>query len=277
MKRLCLITICLLALLPSGCITYQLTDDIYDVDGISVKLRGDKKGREWVSRGYEHPTIISPLRLARILAAVEIEISDGDEIVRTGILPYSLFQPVAVALAEALEAANPAQEIVVVAVLKERRLGLFHKKQLTSFIVYAKDKELSIHLSRVNWEVPKGKEDKLPTPRIGDQVMSFRVVPVRGMRRQGAQAIAARWRDPAFAKTATMSKPGGDGVRRRTILMDDRLPVGERDGQLTPEQLEGLSSEQVEKLQRLQDQRENGEITEDQYLRARDDLLLDSF
>ena len=111
-----------------------------------------------------------------------------------------------------------------------------------------------------------------------DEVMPFRVVPVRGMRRQGPQTIAARWRDPSFGQTAGGRRPSNlDQVRRRTILMDERLPPGERDSGLSAAQIESLSEEQIRKLEQLQDQRENGEITEDEYLRGRDDLLLDAF
>jgi hypothetical protein len=271
------VLVALLALGLSGCVSHRVVEEVYSAKGLTVELRGVKKSGQFVSQGYEHPAIISPLRLARILAAIEVDTGEGDKLERTGIMPYSLFQPVAKALALALEQANDGQEIAVTAVLRYRRLGIFHKKYLSSFVTYVKDGELSIHLSRVNWEVPKGREKDLPTPRIGDEVMPFRVVPVRGMRRQGPQVIAARWRDPAFGQTAGKRPSDPTKVRRRTILMDERLPVNERDTGLSEEQLEGLSEQQIQALERLQDQRENGEITEDEYLRARDDIVLDRF
>lgn len=278
MKRAALVLASLLAFALSGCITHRVVEDVSSAKGLTIQLRGIKKGGEYISQGYEHPAIISPLRLARILAAIEVETGKGDDRVRTGIMAYSQFQPVSRGLAEALEKANPGQEVAVTAVLKRRRLGVFHKKSLSSFVAYVKDGELSVHLSRVNWEVPKGREKNLPVPRIGDEVMPFRVVPVRGMRRQGPQTIAARWRDPSFGQTARGRRPSNrDQVRRRTILMDERLPPGERDSGLSAAQIESLSEEQIRKLEQLQDQRENGEITEDEYLRGRDDLLLEAF
>ena len=278
MKRLALLLAPLVALALSGCFTHRVVEDVHSTRGLTIQLRGEKKGGEFISRGYEHPSIISPLRISRILAAIEVETGQGDERQRSGIMAYSMFQPVARGLADALEKANPGQEIAVSAVQKHRRLGIFHKKTLTSFVTYVKDGELSVHLSRVNWEIPKGKEKKLPTPRIGDDVMPFRVVPVRGMRRQGPQVIAARWRDDAFGKTASGSRPSDpDKVRRRTILLDERLPPDEMDAGLSAAQVEALSEAELEALQKLQDQRASGEITEDEYLRARDDLVLDSF
>ncbi len=189
-------------------------------------------------------------------------------------MAYSLLTPVAVGLSRALEQANDGQEVVVMAVRKERRtIALFHKLYLTSFVAYVKDGELAIHLSRVNSEIPKNQEDKLPEPRIDDKGKDFRVVPIRGMRRMGTHAISARFRDPRFASQIGRRPSDPSKVRRRTILMDSRLPVEELDRELTPEQVESLSPRALQALADLQISRENGEITEDQYRNARDELL----
>ena len=103
--------------------------------------------------------------------------------------------------------------------------------------------------------------------------MTFRVVPVRGMQRQGAQTVAARWRDRRFGESLGRRPEDPSQVRRRTILEDSRLPVEEMDDTLTIEQMRELPEETVRLLEELQIARENGEITEDEYRRKRDDLL----
>ena len=278
MKRFVL-AIALTSLVGSGCITRQVTDEVYSNGDIKVYLRGDKKSGKYISQGYEHPAIISPLRIARVLAALEVESSRDKERERSGIMPYSLYQPVSRGVAQALEQAGPGQEVVVMAVIKRMRLGIFHRKYLTSFVSYVKEDELVVHLARVNWEIPKNREDKLPTPRVGEHVMPFRVAPVRGMRRLGPQSIAARWRDPAFGKTAGVRRPDDlDKIKKRTILMgDDGIPAGERPVGVSQEQLEGLTQKQRDALAELDRRREAGTMTEDEYLRSRDDLLLDEF
>ena len=70
-------------------------------------------------------------------------------------------------LAEAFAEVKPDQELGVVIARKQRRLGIFHRKYLTSFITWMRDDGLYIDFSRVEWEVPKNKEDDLPQPRRG--------------------------------------------------------------------------------------------------------------
>jgi hypothetical protein len=263
-----------LSIALSGCITRTVTAPVYLEGGIEVRLRSRISHGESVSQGFEHPAIISTQRLARILGAIEVDTGEGRDRQRTGIMAYSMLVPVSEGLSRALEEANPGQEVVVMAVRKDRRrVALFHKKYLTSFVAYVKQGDLYIHLSRINWEVPKGKEDKLPVPRIGDKEMSFRVVPVRAMQRHGAQTVAARWRDKRFSKPMGRRPSDPSQVRRRTILEDSRLPIEELDDSLTLEQTRELPEETLRLLEELQIARENGEITEDEYRRKRDDLL----
>lgn len=261
-------------LLASACITHTSIDPVYQDGNVTINLRGRVKSGEVISRGFEQPAIIAPQRLARVLSAIEVETGDGDDRERTAIMAFSLLSPVSQGLSKALEQAGPGQEVVVMAVRKQRRtVALFHKKFLTSFIAYVKNEELNIHLSRVNWEVPKNQEDDLPIPRLGDQRGDFRTVPIRGMRRLGPQTIAARWRDPIFEARLVRLPSDPSKVRTRTILMESRLPVEELDSDVTPEELENLTQGQRQALEDLQISRENGEITEDEYVRARDDLL----
>ena len=108
---------------------------------------------------------------------------------------------------------------------------------------------------------------------MGDEVMAFRIIPARGMQRHGGQAVSARWRDRRFGQQMGRRPADPGKVRRRTIIGESRLPVEELDETLTIEQMRELPPETVRLLEELQIARENGEITEDEYRRKRDDLI----
>lgn len=253
-------------LLLSGCITHTVTTRFYDNGAIRVFFRHQERSGDEIPRGYDHPATVSPERLAHVLALVDVETREDKTEVRRPAVASELLLPVAELLSGALAEASPNQEIAVVAVRKERRLGIFHRKYLTSFVAYMKDDSLFIHLSRVEWEVPKNDEDDLPEPHIGDRVMPFRALPARAMSSVGTQELAVRWRDPVFGEPLARR---GDEVRRRTVLMDSPIPQDERTAPLP----EGLSPETLRDLADLEEARQRGDITEHDYWTQREKLL----
>ncbi|MCZ6784330.1 MAG: hypothetical protein O7G30_13565 [Proteobacteria bacterium] len=264
-RVLCLAIV--VALFLPGCITRTVTDDFYDHAGIYVFFRYQQKSGRPISRGYQHPAVISKERLAHILSVIDVKTREGQSEERRPAVEATILYPIAEVLSTAFAKATPAQEIAVVMARKKRRLGLFHRKYLTSFIAWIQDDSLYLDFSRVEWEVPKQKEAELPMPRVGDKAMPFRVVPGRAMHSVGPQTVAVAWREPIF------SSPFGqraDGVVRRTVLMDSPIPAAELEEEGLPP---GLRPEDLRELADLEEARQNGEITESYYQRRRESII----
>jgi hypothetical protein len=169
------------------------------------------------------------------------------------------------------DAADPNQEVVVMAIRDTKRWGIFDHDYLTSFVAYVKDDRLYIHLSRFNWEIPKRRDDRLPEPRIGDTPQRFRLYSGTAISLISDEAVAIDWRDDVFARpTRTRILPGGDVVRRDILLespaevekVDD--PLGMRDD---------LSPEQLRELADIEEARREGRITETEYRIRRRKIL----
>ena len=126
--------------------------------------------------------------------------------------------------------ADSNQEVVVIAVRKQDRLALFHKKYLTTLIAFFRADRLYIHLSRVEWEIAKNRKNKvLPQPERGEKQMAFRAVPGRKMTQAGSQGVAVRWRDNLFSAPVRTASEAGGARRERTILLESPIPTEELD------------------------------------------------
>jgi len=190
---------------------------------------------------------------------------------RQAAFPTALLYEVGEKVALAFEKANPSQEIVVTAIRSEKRLGLFTAKFLTSFVAWMQNDDLYIHLSRVEWPIPKGDEDDVPEPWVHKRSQDFKALAAEGVIPVAEQTVAVDWRNPIFRKPTHLRVGAGGKLIRRQILLE--APIEEE----TPEEVlvvpADLSSDVLRALADLQDQRQRGEISETRYHQARRDLL----
>jgi hypothetical protein len=206
--RLCKLTLLLLfATLPLACVTRTIERQVHSQNGIETTLRHQTDDGVPVDRGYQHPVEIPAERLRRILAAITIRRTEDDQLVEKSAIAKELLDPVARGLSQSLAVAEPSEEIALTAVRRYRRFGLFSEKYLTSFVSYVSNDLLTLSLSRVEWDLELGKKSanrrkRLPQPRLGDEVMDFRVVPDSAFEATRKQSVQVRWRDERWNEPA---------------------------------------------------------------------------
>ena len=180
--------------------------------------------------------------------------------------------PIAKAVSKALSEADSSQVVVVKAVRKKRRLGIFHRKFYTGFTVYVEGNYLYLHLSHLNREIENDPNAKIPDPVIGEVSSEFRSVPSSTMHAVGPYGLAIRWGDPVFAKTSRALE--GKEIRTRTILMESETPQDELGASLPVRLSDQLSPATLRALADLEEERRAGKINETEYRMRRDDLML---
>ena len=140
-----------------------------------------------------------------------------------------------------------------------------------------KGDDLVIHLSRVEWQMPKAGregslEDEIPEPHVGRVVQEFKVLPADGLVPVGEQAVAADWRNPIFRESTHVHVGAGGQLLRRSVLMES--PAAAEAEHAEPAALPAdLPPETLRALADLQEQRTHGEISETTYHQKRRDLL----
>jgi hypothetical protein len=243
---------------------------LQDRNGVKIQLRAQKQGREMVDRGFAHPVTISGVRIANILSRIDVRLEGEREMVRKPAMPTELLYDLGDAIAAALKQADSSQEIVVWAIRKERRLTIFTQEYLTSFVVYVQGENLYVHLSRVDYGIPKNGGQGIPDPWPGLEVMRFKVVPSDGIVPVGDQVVAAAWRDATF-RSASHIQLGPEGtVKRRQILLESPTEapepaLPEAGGELAPATLRALAD--------LEESRRSGAISEAEYQEIRSSIL----
>jgi hypothetical protein len=262
------------ALLASaGCGTRYARVPVHSDDTTTVVLRAELRDGEKLDRGFQHPATISGVRIAHMLAQIDVRVDEGDDgpSERRPAIPTELVYPLGDLLAQALAKADPSQEVVVQALRRERRLGLFTDAFATSFVAFVgPDDLLHLQLSRLDWPVPKGEDDKLREPVPGREVMAFRVLASEGVDPTGHQSVAVHWRDERFRNPTTVRVGPGGKVTRRTVLMEEEAPAEDP----APAGVELPSDpEALRALADLEEARRSGEITEAEYQRQRRALL----
>lgn len=263
-----------------GCGTRTVRQTIYSDSQTGVVLRQQSRGGEIIDQGYSHPLAIAPVRLAHILSRIDIRKDTKEGPQRLPAFPTESLYVLADHLSIALGEADSTQDVAVSFIVRDKRWGVFDRRFLYNFIAYGRGDALNIHLSRLEWEIPKtpdSRTERLPEPHIGKFPMDFNVIPGTAMTPLDAQSLAIVWRDPVF-KSPTRTLVGLDGkVLRRTILMESpEEPEIEVDIEevVLPDLLpETLSSSTLRALADLEDERGRGEITEAQYNARRRDII----
>src|SRR5262245_45606795 len=260
----------LAAAVATGCITRP--QPIFEEGGIRVFLRSDMRWMRTVEKGYSHPVTIAPVRLAHILSRIDLKPPSGfllsfeGDKNRVPAIQTDALYTIAEGMSKALAAADPNQEVVVMSIRDTKKWGIFDHDFLTSFVAYAHDDRLYVHLSRHDWEIPKTRDERIPEPRVGDNPQRFKLYSGTAMALVSDQAVAIDWRDPVFARpTRTKVLPTGE-VERREILMESPAEVQDTDPAMTLP--ENLSPEQLRGLADIEELRRSGKITETEY-RAR--------
>ena len=260
----------------SGCGTRTVRKTFYEDSQTRIVLRQQQKSGEVVERDHRHPFAIAPVRLAHILSRIDVRTEGKKGAQRSPAFATEALYVVADHLSKAFGQANSSQEIVVYSIRKDKRWGIFDRRFLTSFVTYAAEDVLYIHLSQVDWEIEKsGKQERLPEPRVGDFMMKFRVVPSKGMSLLDGQSVAVDWRNSAFQKpTRTRISPAGKVVRRTILMESPEEEEGGAGDESALERLpENLSSSTLRQLADLQDERHRGEITEAEYSARRRQII----
>ena len=263
-----------LALLASsGCGTRYQRVPIQENGDVTALLRAELRSGQRFDRGFHQPVTISGVRLAHVLSELDVRVDDDDKKVqRRPAIPTDLIYPLRDLLSKALAQADSSQEVVVQALRHERRLALFTQTYATSLTAYVgKDERLYLVLSRLDWPVPKGKEDELHEPMPGKEVMAFRVLASEGIDPVAHQTVAVSWQDERFRNPSAVHVGPGGKVTRRTVLMESDAPPAEEP---TGNKVEAPSdAATLRALADLEDARRSGAITEADYQRKRRELL----
>jgi hypothetical protein len=264
----------------AGCFTRTVRSEVYLKDSVRAVLRHRSQGGAVVARGFQHPTQISSQRVSHILGAIDIETSGGKgssaKQRRVAIRP-ELLGPISKAVSSGLTQANEDQEVAITSVRKELRLGIFHRKYLTTLVTYVRKERLYIHFSRIDWEIPKDrKNDQLPEPIIGEKQMPFRTIAGRRMAPAGTQGVAVRWHDNLFSSPVRKVRKAGGATQQRTILMESPIPLEELEAEAEGAGLDRLDPQLLRGLADLEEARRAGRMTESEYRERREELLGES-
>jgi hypothetical protein len=260
--------------LAAGCGARTVRVPVHEDGGYTVKLRSQTRGGEPVERGFSHPATISGVRIAHILAAVDVRMGEGEDSERRGAVPTSLLYDVGELVSKAFARADSNQEVVVQALRKQRRLGLFSDEYLTSFTTWLEGEQLHVAFSRIDSRlaVQRPEDESLPEPWPGKEVMAFRVLPANGIVPTGPQSVAADWRSDAFRKPTNLSVGARGEVRRRTILMESDVEVEPEPGGAESVPAD-LSPDALRALADLEEERRAGGVTEAEYHARRRAIL----
>lgn len=272
-----LIAATLLLMQITGCATRFSRHSVIDRRTAKVDLVSEVVGLfQTKAEGYQHPAVISRVRLVNILNAIEVETpQEGGGFVREPAIHPEIVEDAAAAISDAFAEVGPDQKLGVKLIRKEAKLGLFHTKYLTSLLAFIKEDHLYILLSRVDWPIPQAKEDdKLPEPRTDQQPMKFRVVSGEHLFYAGPQALEIEWQSSVFRTAYHLPGTAGGEKRRREVLLQAPVPKDElreaNEGSLSVDE---LSPEQLRTLADLEEDRRQGRITEAAYQRSKRQLL----
>lgn len=219
-----------------------------------------------VNPGYEHPATISAIRMAHILASLDVRFDENEKKnARTPAIPVESVYPLGELVSRALAAADERQDVVVMAKFRERRLKLFTSETLTAFSVSLKNDQLYFQISRVGWPVPKNPNERIQEPKPGKEYQAFKVLPSSGVLPVGRQLVAVDWRRASFRRPEAIRVGAGGRVKRRTILMEE--PEAEAPS-AAPEDtvdLSDLTPAALRTLADLEEERRAGSVGEAEY------------
>lgn len=269
-----------LAVLAVGCAGVRpprtVKSEVYKDQGVRVYLRHQERGGEPVAEDFSHPVTLSPIRLTRILASVDIRERDRKEnkgerkaAVSTG-LAYQLGEGLAAAFAKA----EPHQEVMMMGVETKRRLGVFSADHLTSLVAWVHEDRLFLYFGSIDALLSDDPTEKAPQPQRGKVTGKFKVLPARAVQPVGPQSVAVLWRNEVFAKSGPIRTVSGGRILRRTVLMGEDANESAENSLRDPLPAD-LSPDTLRALAELEEARRAGELTEGEYQHRRDELMRD--
>jgi hypothetical protein len=249
---------------------------------VSVLQRHLEEDGEPVARGWQHPAVISDVRLAHILAQLSYEDDqDRPQPVFRSEHVYDLAQGMTGAFANA----GPDQEIVASAYSVDRRFGIFTIEKVTSIRAHFETDLLLIEFFALEHALEKDRggrtERRFEAPaELPESRLPVKLVAGHAITPQRGRGFQVAWRDPVFARPISLSGRGGQ-LRRRTILLEAEPEEERPDGSpsepgVAPEPgvAQELRDAQLGALDDLDAQRRAGRITEAEFLERRR-LVLD--
>ncbi len=274
LQALCVGVLCVSSI---GCVTRYSRETVFDSDRTEVMLRGEVRGLTPVEQGYEHPATISSVRVAHILSRIDVRTDAKKGSQRVPAIPLETLYRIAEGVAQGLAKADSNQQVVVLSIRRSKHLALFDRKYLTSFIAFVRDGQLIVHLGKLDWEIPKRREDRLPEPHLDETTGKYRVLPGKHMDALGPQTLAVAWRESIFRKPTRTRVSGSGKVVRRTILLEsdeeELPPLVTETPEVSEPPPDGLSPAALRALADLEEARRAGEITETQYDARREQIL----
>jgi len=237
---------------------------VYQEGEVEVSRRAYREDGEVVARGYQHPATVEVRPLAYALAEIEAGDLDHDAEPRPAI-PVDLLAPIARGLAAGFAEAGPDEELVVVATRKEKTIGIFHRRLLTSFVATRRDGELWLSFAYTDHPLTKKEErEERPLPEIGAPRMEFRIRGTAAVRSPRRELARLDWPEsaPEVAAPAAAATPAAGAT----------APTG---GSPAPEDAAGaaLAPAAAAELRALEEALERGEIAPVYYERKRAELL----
>ena len=199
-----------LCLLTTACLGPRpVRETVYDRAGIVVKLTSMKSEGAIVERDFAHPARFEAEDIERLISPIEVELrTKKDPRRRTRAIAPELVADVADALATSFALAGPNQTLSVQAIQRKAKLVVLNEKRLTSFIASYDGAALRLLFSRVDWRIPKSKENQpLPNPSEVEKQAEFRVLPYEGAQLAGTQGISLPWSLDGLA--ASVEHPAG--------------------------------------------------------------------
>lgn len=238
---------------------------------VDVLLRHQVEDGEPVSRAYEHPAVISDVRLAHILASLNHRSRRGNP--TPSIRSEQIFD-MAQGMQRAFQRATPGDEVLVRAYMKDRELQVMTRHLVTAFRAYFELDYLVIEFYTLETRLEKNprteKREYVIPKQLPDGKMRLRLVPGKAQRKRGERGLQIAWRDDQFRRTLSFS--GKDGrIRRRTILLEDESPEDSPDA-VSPPPVSvpaDVREAQLDALDDLDAMRRRGEIDEVEFQRRR--------
>jgi len=218
--QLPLLLLPVLALAATACGPRYARVTVHDRSGLTIQLRAEVQAGAAVDRGFAHPATISGVRVTNILSRIHVRMESKREPVRKPAFATELLYDLGELVSAALAEADPSQEVVVQAIRRERRVGIFTENHLTSFVTYVLGDDLYVHLARVDDVIAKDDDDSVPEPWPNHKVTRFKVLAGEGIVPVGGQAVAAAWRDPVFLSAGQVRVGPRGKVMRREILFE---------------------------------------------------------
>ncbi len=214
-----------LGLLLGACATRTTRKFVQEDENIRLLLRGKTHQGEPIDRGYAHPLTISPTRVAHLLSRIDFRPRDATR-ERKPAIATDLLYPLGDALSAAFAQADASQEIVGWVTEKRIKAGIFQERRLTSFIAYAKDKNLYIHFYRIDWPIPEHAADEDPfEPSLDTKpTMQFQVLAAEGMTILQSNTVAIDWQNDIFRTPSRVQVAPTGKVLRREILLQESDP-----------------------------------------------------